>query len=240
MARTAREKWVFRYSARPAAYVLGTGAVLFLVACLVQGKVSGLGAAATFAVCGPIGAYFLSLRMRVRLVIDEQGVLFVDRGRSTAVPWQDIHAVGSSVVEGDIREYRLLKFGEPVLTWMNEVEDAEHAYRTIERRIGLTLYPWYRDRIERGEIVDFGPAALGQNFVRVGGVSSTLERSRLEHAQRELRLVERGTGEVLAAVEEGVVPNLGILLRIAAELDPASQTSKMRRVVVPRPAAARG
>ena len=216
----AGEKKVFRYSWRPMLTILGLATSLVVVISLLSGF-SAVGVAVIYCMAFLPAAYFASLALRVRLVIDEKGVSFIERSETKAVSWDNLHAVASTAVQGrkGIREYRLLNHGNVVISFESEIGDSERAYRTIERRISVDLYPRYREALDRGDQVSFGVVNLSRHAINIRNVNLAVPDARLVRGATSLELLRRSTGEVVMSVDEGEVHNINILMRCATELD---------------------
>lgn len=221
----------YLYSLRPALASLGGAVLLFVVVSVVLRKLSPGGFVAVLAVSGPIGTYFLSLRRRVKLVIDDRGVTFSDRGTVQFCSWEDAHALYYTSGTGlRSQRFELHKLDQVLLAFEDEVEDWSHAVHSIERRIGARLYPWIRDRLEKGETVSFGTVQVARNHVRVGAAAAAWDQVRVVHVGELVRLISRGTNDVLAEVPQKDVPNIALLMRITTEVDRDSKHSKLRPV----------
>jgi hypothetical protein len=215
------ETKVFRYSWAPGLTILGLTLALLAVLAVVQGF-SAVGVAVIGGMGALFASYFLYLAMRVRLVINADGVEFVERGKRTFVDWANIDAVSSASVPGrsNLRRYQLFSKGNVVLSFENEIADNERAYRIIERRIAVSLYPNYRAALDRGESVMFGAVRLSKLQLNVHFVSLALADARLMREGNSLKVMNRNTGETAIAVDEGDVPNINILIRACSEMSP--------------------
>lgn len=216
---TTTETKIFRYSWAPALTILGLSAGLVIALIVVSGfSVGGV------ALIGGLGvmfaSYFVYLALRVRLVINADGVEFVERGKRTMANWADVDAVSSGAVPGrsNVRKYQLFSKGSVVLSFENEIADNERAYRIIERKIAVSLYPQYKAALERGESVMFGAVRLSKTQLNVHFLSIALADARLVRDGNSLKVMNRVSGETAIAVDEGDVPNINILLRAASEI----------------------
>lgn len=219
--RHSGDRKVFRYSWRPALTALGAGAALVALVSALSGF-SPVGAGVIMALSLVAALYFASLALRVKLVIDDQGVTLYER-QTTRVSWPNLHAVACAPVPGrrGVRQYRLLSHGQVVLTFESDLRDSERAYRTIERRLSVDLYPRCREALAHGEPVSFGAVSLSRDAVTLHHLNLPAAQVRLVREGPELLLVRRTSGDIIASVNEGDVPNVNLLMRLAAELDPA-------------------
>jgi hypothetical protein len=205
----------------PAVRIVGSALGLIIVISILAkpsliGDALILGAALLFA------SYFAFLAVRIKLIIGPEGVTYVERGQTTTVTWDKIDAVSCSVVAGrrNVRQYRLLTNGTTALSFENEIADSERAYRMIERRISVDLYPRYKEALERNEVVKFGVVQLSKHTLQVRQVSVPVNDARLLKEGSMVTVLRRSSGDQLIAVDESEVPNINILMRAAGEVDP--------------------
>lgn len=218
---TTQETKVFRYSWRPALTIVGGAIGMIVVITILTRGFSAVGAGIILAVSTLFASYFAFLAMRVKLIINPEGVTFYERGQTVSMTWENIHAVATAAVAGrNARQYNLLNHGNVVLSFENEIANSERAYRTIERRIGVDLYPRYREALERGDVIRFGVVNLAKSGLNVRHVNLAVNEARLVRDGTALTVIKRATGEIAISVDEGDVPNINILMRAASELDP--------------------
>jgi hypothetical protein len=217
---TTRETKVFRYSWKQALQVLALAGIL-LIGLIFTSGYSDVGVAVVLGIAALPASYFAWLAMRVKLIVSPEGVTYVERGNKTHVAWENIHAVSNAPVAGrtDSRQFRLLSHGNVVLSFEDEIRGSERAYRMIERRISVELYPRYREALDRGEVVQFGVVNLSKYALQLRQVNIATNEARLIREGHSLTVLRRGTGEVVITVEESDVPNINILMRAASEID---------------------
>jgi hypothetical protein len=218
---TTRDTKVFRYSWMPAIRIIGAALALVIFLGVVS-KVSLVGDAAILGASLLFASYFAFLALRIKLVIGPEGVTFVERGQTTTLKWENIHGVSSAPIAGQkgARQYRLLTNGTVTLSFENEIAESERAYRMIERRISVDLYPRVREALERNEVVRFGVVELSKQTLQVRHISVPLSEARVLKEGHDFIVLRRETGDQVIAVDEAEVANINILMRAASEIDP--------------------
>jgi len=220
-APSANERRVFGFSWRPTFAVLGMSSGIFLVVSLLQRSFNVVALGLFAALTLPVAAYFASLALKVKLIIDKEGITLTERGDSKHVPWTSLDGVSVGTVPGrpGVRQYRLFSMNQVVVKFENEISDSERAYRTIERRLSVALYPAYKDRLDRGETVNFGLVAVSKYTLGIRHISIALNEACIARQAGSVALRRRVSPDALIVVDEGDVQNINVLLRLLSEID---------------------